>query len=129
MTLMTIRNTLRVESFAGRNFRGYKLLRTPQAKIKFRGYKLSRTLGFLVGFSYFDTIFRDFSSDISRTPMKVRFCRYKLSRMAKKFAKSRNFLPAKLSTFKVIAHFGLSARKPICAKIHTNEVCRFLSIK
>ena len=93
--------TLRVESFAGRNFRGYKLSRTPEAKIKFRGYKLSRTLGFLVDFSYFDTIFSDFSSDISRTPMKVRFRGYKLSRMAKKLAKSRNFLPAKLSTFKV----------------------------
>ena len=35
--------TLKVESFAGKNFHGDKLSRTPIAKIKFRGYKLSRT--------------------------------------------------------------------------------------
>ena len=34
--------------------------------------------------------------------MKVRFRGYKLSRTPKKLAKSRKFLPAKLSTFKVI---------------------------
>ena len=37
--------TLRVQSFAGRNFRGYKLSRTREAKINFRGYKLSRLVG------------------------------------------------------------------------------------
>jgi len=94
--------TLRVESFAGRNFRGDKLSRTPMVKIKFRGYKLSRTWQILVKFSYFDVIFSDFSCNISRTPMKVRFRGYKLSRTPKKLAKSQKFLPAKLSTFKVI---------------------------
>ena len=53
--------TLRVESFAGTNFRGDKLSRTPMVKIKFRGYKLSRTSQILVKFSYFDAIFSDFS--------------------------------------------------------------------
>ena len=38
--------------------------------------------------------------------MKVRFCVYKLSRVTKKLAKSRNFLPAKLSTFKVVENNG-----------------------
>ena len=38
-------STLRVQSFAGRNFRGYKLSRTREAKINFRGYKLSRLVG------------------------------------------------------------------------------------
>ena len=88
--------------FKGRKFRGVKLSRTPMVKIKSRGYKLSRTSQILVKFSYFDTIFSDFSCNISRTPMKVRFCGYKLSRTPKKLAKSRKFLPAELSTFKVI---------------------------
>ena len=50
-------NTLRVESFAGRNFRGDKLPRTPMVKIKFGGYKLSRKWQILVKFSFFDAIF------------------------------------------------------------------------
>ena len=95
-------NTLKVESFAGINFRRDKLSRTPRAKIKFRGYKLSRLQAILPKFSYFNTIFGVFSSNISRIFMKVRFGGYKLSRSAKKIAKSRNFLPAKLSTFKVL---------------------------
>ena len=37
LLLMYLTNTLRVESFAGINFRGYKLSRTPTFKIKFRG--------------------------------------------------------------------------------------------
>ena len=87
--------------FKGRNFHGDKLSRTPMMIIKFRGYKLSQKWQILVKFSYFDAIFSDFSSNISRTPMKVRFRGYKLSRTSKKLAKSRKFLPAKLSTFKV----------------------------
>ena len=94
-------STLRVESFAGRNFRGDKLSRTPMVKIKFRGYKLSRTWQILVKFSYFDAIFSDFSYSISRTPMKARFRGYKLSQTPKKLAKSRKSPPAKLSTYKV----------------------------
>ena len=34
--------TLRLQSFAGTKFSGYKLSRTPEVKINFRGYKLSR---------------------------------------------------------------------------------------
>ena len=52
-------DTLRVESFAGRNFRGDKLSRTPMVKIMFRRYKLSRTWQILVKISYFDAIFSD----------------------------------------------------------------------
>ena len=40
--LQHIKDTLKVESFAGTKFRGDKLSRTSRAKIKFRGYKLSR---------------------------------------------------------------------------------------
>ena len=101
--------TLLVQSFAGRNFRGDKLSRTPEAKIKFGGYKLLQTWQILVEFSYFDAIFSDFSCNISRTPMKVRFRGYKLSRLTKKIAKSRNFLPTKLSTNKVVLTVQLLA--------------------
>ena len=82
LTVRTLKqdSTLKVKSFAGRNFRGDKLSRTPEATIKFGGYKLSRTWQILVEFSYFDAIFSDFSCNISRTPMKVRFRGYKLSR-------------------------------------------------
>ena len=88
-------HTLRVESFAGSNFRVDKLSRTPGSKIKFRGYKLSRTWQILVKFSYFDPIFSNFSWNILQTPIKVRFRVYKLSRVTKKLAKSRNY-PLKL---------------------------------
>ena len=71
-------------------------------KIKFRGYKLSRMLEIFGNFSYFDAIFSDFLIDISRLHMKVPFRGYKLSREPKKLAKSRNFLPVKLTTFKVV---------------------------
>ena len=94
--------TLKVESFAGTKFRGDKLSRTPRAKIKFRGYKLSRAKEILAEFSYFRAIFSCFFIDISRMTSKLRFRGYKLSRSTKKFAKSRNFLPAKLSTIKVL---------------------------
>ena len=94
--------TLKVESFAGRNFRGDKLSRTSEVKINFRGYKLSRSQGILVKFSHFKAIFSGFLSNISRTPIKVQFRGYKLSRVAKKFAKSRKFLPTKLCTDKVL---------------------------
>ena len=59
------------KKFAGTNFREYPFLR------KIRGYKLSRMA------------------------LQLRFRGYKLSRTTKKLAKSRNFLPAKLSTLKV----------------------------
>ena len=73
-------STLRIESFAGTKFRRDKLSRTPMVKIKFCRYKLSRTSQILVKFSYFDAIFSDVSYNISRTPLKVRFRGYKLSR-------------------------------------------------
>ena len=38
--------TLLVLTFAGINFRGDKLSRSPRAKINFRGYKLSRMVPF-----------------------------------------------------------------------------------
>ena len=52
--------TLKVESFAGRNFHGDKLSRTPIAKIKFRGYKLSRTPSIFALFLYFRAVFIKF---------------------------------------------------------------------
>ena len=90
-------STLRVESFAGSNFRVDKLSRTPGTKIRFPRYKLSRMGQILVKFSYFDPIFSNFSRNILRTSLKVRFRVYKLSRVTKKLAKSRNFLPSERS--------------------------------
>ena len=58
-------------------------------------------------FSYFRAIFSCFLRAISRKTLKVRFRGYKLSRTTKKFAKSRKFLPAKLSTFKVVEYASL----------------------
>ena len=121
--------TLLVESFACRKFHGDKLLRTPRAKIKFRGYKLSRLQGILVKFSYFNAIFGVFLSNISRTFIKVRFRGYKLSRSTKKIAKSRNFLPAKLSTFKVFLSVSIrSWQRPVLyllLKFHCMHLFQF----
>ena len=52
--------TLKVESFAGINFRGDKLSRTPMVKINFRGDKLLRMKEILTEFSYFHAIFSVF---------------------------------------------------------------------
>ena len=53
-------STLKVESFAGRNFGGDKLSRTLMVKIKFRGYKLSRMPSIFALFLYFRTVFIKF---------------------------------------------------------------------
>ena len=110
----------------GRNFRGDKLSWSPRAKINFRRYKLSRMVHFrnFAGINFRDRMkfwwnslhFWWFLIDISITPMKVKFCGYKLSRVQlnkrfrgyklaqtpKKIAESRKFIPAKVHTFRVV---------------------------
>ena len=58
--------TLRVESFAGRNFSMDKLSQTTMAKIKFRGYKLSRLPFLFALFLYFWCSFLVIWNEISR---------------------------------------------------------------
>ena len=65
--------TLKVESFAGRNFSGDKLSRTQMVKIKFRGYKLSRTPQILTLFLYFHADFGKFWMKFRELVGKVRF--------------------------------------------------------
>ena len=132
------RRERRTDYFIGINFRGDKLSRSPRGKInfqKFNRYKLSRSRKILAKFSHFHTNFEFFLVlfiNISRVTSKVRFRGYKLSRTPKKFAKSRNFIPAEVYTFEVTApskkyifchNFVLSYGRSKMLKLVYSEIC------